>query len=127
MEGTPREARIYYRCAARSMVPGSAAWDGHPRNVYLPEAAVVSPLNAWIGGLFDRMNVDQTVAALVVSQGGGHKQPKGRQAMKKRLGEAEPRLRNSALRSRQASTQRHRLSHQRGASSACRRVRCVGG
>ncbi|MCA1709753.1 MAG: recombinase family protein, partial [Actinobacteria bacterium] len=69
MEGTPRAERIYYRCAARSMVPGAAALNGHPKNVYLPEAAVLGPLNAWIGELFDRKNVDRTVATLVASQG----------------------------------------------------------
>ena len=93
MEGTPREARIYYRCAARSMVPGAAALDGHPKNVYLPEAAVLGPLNVWIGELFDRKNVDRTVAALVTSQGCGRREPNARQAMKKRRGDAEPRLR----------------------------------
>ena len=93
MEGTPREARIYYRCAARSMVPGAAALNGHPKNVYLPEAAVLGPLNAWIGELFDRKNVERTVAALVASQGCGRKEPSARQAMKKRLSEAESRLR----------------------------------
>jgi hypothetical protein len=93
MEGTPREARIYYRCAARSIVPGAAALDGHPKNVYLPEAAVLGPLNAWIGGLFNRKNLDRTVTALVMSQERGHQEPTARQAMKKRLGEAESRLR----------------------------------
>jgi DNA invertase Pin-like site-specific DNA recombinase len=93
MEGTPRAERIYYRCAARSMVPGAAALDGHPKNVYLPEAAVLGPLNTWIGELFDRKNVDRTVAALVASQGRDSGKPTARHAMKKRLGEAESRLR----------------------------------
>jgi hypothetical protein len=92
MEGTPRKARIYYRCATRSMVPGAATLEGHPKNVYLPEAAVLGPLNAWIGALFNRKNIDQTVAALVASQEGGHRQPTARQALKKRLSEAESRL-----------------------------------
>jgi hypothetical protein len=52
MEGTSRGPRIYYRCAARSIVPGSAVLATHPKIVYLPENAVVGPLNAWIGGLF---------------------------------------------------------------------------
>ncbi len=53
---------------------------------------MLGPLNAWIGELFDRRNVDRTVAALVASQGCG-REPNARQAMKKRLGEAKSRLR----------------------------------
>ncbi len=93
MEGTPRQSRTYYRCAARSMVPGSAALHGHPKNVYLPEVAVLDPLNAWIGGLFDRDNVDRTVAALVASQGSTGGAPSPQEAAKKRLKDAEARLR----------------------------------
>ena len=55
MEGTPsrskNESRTYYRCAARSIAPGSAVRE--PKNVYLAERAVIGPLNAWIGRLFD--------------------------------------------------------------------------
>ena len=39
--------------------------------MYLPEAALLVPLNAWIGELFDSTNVDRTVAALLDSQGVG--------------------------------------------------------
>lgn len=54
---------------------------------------MLGPLNVWIGDLFDRKNVDRTVAALVGSQGCGRREPNARQAMKKRLGDAESRLR----------------------------------
>jgi DNA invertase Pin-like site-specific DNA recombinase len=92
MEGTPRETRTYYRCAARTMVPGSPALVGHPKNVYLPEAAVLDPLNKWLDGLFDRTNVDRTVAALVASQDAGQGAGQ-RDAAKRRLSEAEAGLR----------------------------------
>jgi hypothetical protein len=91
MEGTPRQDRTYYRCAARSLVPGSPALDGHPKNVYLPEAALVEPLNNWLSGLFDRRNIDRTVAALVDSQAGGQGTTDTGVA-KKRLADAETRL-----------------------------------
>jgi hypothetical protein len=58
-----------------------------------PVQAVLGPLNTWIGELFDRKNVDRTVAALVTSQGCSRRQPNARQGMKKRLGDAESRLR----------------------------------
>jgi hypothetical protein len=96
MEGTPRGQRTYYRCAARSMVPGAAALCDHPKNVYLPEATVLDPLNSWLGGLFDRDNLHQTVAALVASQSSessGGTVPGEREAAKKRLAAAEGRLR----------------------------------
>jgi hypothetical protein len=52
----------------------------------------VEPLNAWIGHLFDRRNVDRTVAALVASQDGGGRSSEWETA-KKRLADAEKRLR----------------------------------
>jgi Recombinase zinc beta ribbon domain len=51
MEGTPRQSRIYYRCAARGIVPGSPVVDRHPKNVYLPERAVLDEVNGWLGGV----------------------------------------------------------------------------
>jgi uncharacterized protein YPO0396 len=66
----------------------------HPKNVYLPERAVLAPLNAWVGQLFDRKNIDHTVAELLASQPDSAKSDTAaREAMKKRLDEAEARLR----------------------------------
>lgn len=92
IEGTPRQDRIYYRCAARTLVPSSPLLKDHPKNVYLPEAAVLEPLNEWIGGLFHRDNRDATVAALLASQGTTQGQ-QPREALQKRLTDAETRLR----------------------------------
>jgi hypothetical protein len=98
MEGTPKHGRSYYRCVTRRLAPGSPALATHPRNVYLPERSVLPALNAWIGELFNRDNIDQTVAALLASQDGGHA-PAGagdtqvdRDAVKRRLADAERRL-----------------------------------
>jgi hypothetical protein len=93
MEGTPKHGREYYRCVARTLAPGSPALADHPKNVYLPERAVLPALNGWIGGLFDRKNRDETVAALLACQDGGGADTSARQAMKKRLSDAETRLR----------------------------------
>ncbi|WP_433293721.1 recombinase family protein [Pseudonocardia sp. CA-142604] len=65
MEGTPRGERIYYRCAARSIVPGSPILETHPKNVYLPEAPVLEPINTWIGSVFDPARRDETVRRLL--------------------------------------------------------------
>ena len=92
MEGTPKHGREYYRCVARTLAPGSPALEAHPKNVYLPERAVLPALNAWLGDLFDRKNRDQTVAAMLASQG-GNRDTDGREAIKQRLSEAETRLR----------------------------------
>ncbi len=98
MEGTPKHGRGYYRCVTRRLAPGSPALATHPRNVYLPERAVLPALNAWIGELFNRDNIGQTVAALLESQEGSHG-PAGaedaevdRDAVKRRLADAETRL-----------------------------------
>ena len=69
---TPKHGRSYYRCVTRRLAPGSTALAAHPRNVYLPEPSVLPALNAWIGELFNRDHIDQTVAALLASQDGGH-------------------------------------------------------
>jgi len=94
MEGTPKHGREYYRCVARTLAPGAAALESHPKNVYLPERVVLEPLNGWLGGLFAPENVDRTVAALLDSQDGA---PAGRptvarEALQARLAEAESRL-----------------------------------
>jgi hypothetical protein len=87
-----RKHETYYRCLARTLAPGSAALAEHPRTVNLREYDVLEPLNAWIGHLFDRRNVDRTVAALVASRDGGGKSSE-RETAKKRLADAEKRLR----------------------------------
>ncbi|HEY0695075.1 MAG TPA: zinc ribbon domain-containing protein [Kribbella sp.] len=92
MEGTPKHGREYYRCVARTLAPGSPALADHPKNVYLAERAVLQGLNRWIGGLFDRQNRDETVATLLACQDGGG-DTNARQATKKRLSDAETRLR----------------------------------
>jgi hypothetical protein len=51
---------------------------------------VLEPLNKWLDGLFDRLNVDRTVAALIASQDGSQGVGQ-RDAAKRRLIEAESR------------------------------------
>ncbi|MFC3898558.1 recombinase family protein [Lentzea rhizosphaerae] len=93
MEGTPRGPRTYYRCALRTMVPGSPALDGHPTNVYLPEAAVIERFNEWIDRLFDPVNVDRTVLDLLAAQDGGDAGTTSHVGAKQRLADAEAKLR----------------------------------
>lgn len=87
-----RKDEVYYRCMARTLTPGSAALAEHPRTVNLREIDLLEPLNGWLGRLFDRDNVDRTVAALVGSQ-----QETGARAavatLKKKAADAEARLR----------------------------------
>ncbi|HEX5407988.1 MAG TPA: recombinase family protein [Pseudonocardiaceae bacterium] len=92
MGGTPRKERTYYRCDARTLVPGSAELASHPKNIYLPETAVLTTLNDWLGQVFARENRDETVAALVASQG-APMVAGGRDVAKKRLAAAETKLR----------------------------------
>jgi hypothetical protein len=87
-----RKEDVYYRCLARSLAPGSAALADHPRTVNLREDDVVPPLNAWIGRLFSRANVDRTVAELLASQDAAAPAA-SHEALKKRVAEAEARLR----------------------------------
>jgi hypothetical protein len=92
MEGTPRGERIYYRCAARSIVPGSPILDTHPKNVYLPEAAVLEAITGWIGSVFDPSQRDETVQRMLGAAAG---QPDNARAAaaQRALAEAETTLR----------------------------------
>ena len=92
MEASPRAHGMYYRCPARTLAPGSPVLETHPPAVYLREDPIRDAVNGWIGRLFDRDNVDRTVAALVASQDGVGKSV-GRDTAKKRLADAEARLR----------------------------------
>lgn len=70
LEGTPRHERTYYRCAARTLAPGSPVLADHPKNVYLPEHAVLAPVNEWIGRLFDPEHREQTIDQLLAADSG---------------------------------------------------------
>jgi hypothetical protein len=65
MEGASRRrATTYYRCNARTLVPGSAVADAHPAQIYLREDLVTPAVNRWIGRLFDPAHRDATLDAL---------------------------------------------------------------
>ena len=92
MEASPRAHGIYYRCPARTLAPHSPVLARHPATVYVREAAICAPLNQWIATLFDARNRDQTVQALLRSQGGSFAHTHLDQA-RRRLATAETRLR----------------------------------
>jgi Recombinase len=64
MEGASRKHAMFYRCAARTLVPGSRAALGHPPTVYVREDHLSDGVNEWIAGLFSPANLDRTVALL---------------------------------------------------------------
>ncbi|TCC48032.1 recombinase family protein [Kribbella capetownensis] len=68
MEGARRKHAVFYRCAARTLVPGSSAALGHPPTVYVREDQLSHGVNEWIAGLFSPDNLDETVAVLVGAQ-----------------------------------------------------------
>jgi DNA invertase Pin-like site-specific DNA recombinase len=92
MQGTPRKTRSYYRCAARTLVPGSPVLADHPKNIYLPEVVVLAGVNEWLGNAFGPDHLDETVAELVASQD-GPAAGGGRDAAQRRLDAAEAKLR----------------------------------
>ncbi|MFN2494688.1 MAG: recombinase family protein [Pseudonocardiaceae bacterium] len=93
MEASPRAHGTYYRCPARTLAPGSPALALHPPAVYLREDPIQDTVNSWIGRLFARENVNHTVVALVASQQVTGGQRGTEEAARKRLSEAEARLR----------------------------------
>ena len=66
--------------------------ESHPAAVYLREDPVRDAVNGWIGQLFNQVNVDGTVAALVASQNSPEIARPRRGTGKKRLADLEARL-----------------------------------
>lgn len=64
----------------------------HPKTVNLREDVLVESINGWLGRVFDRANVDETVFALVESQAGVGALSSEREAIKHRLSDAESRI-----------------------------------
>jgi hypothetical protein len=93
MEGSPHKHAMYYRCPARTLASGSSVLATHPPAVYLRESTIQDAVNGWLEGLFRPENVDRKVAALVASEEGAGRKQDGGEAAKKRLADAEARLR----------------------------------
>ena len=93
MEGSPRKHAMYYRCPARTLAPESPVLAEHPPAVYLRESTIQNAINTWLAGLFHPDNVDRTVEALVASQEGAERKTSGEDAARRRLADAEARLR----------------------------------
>jgi hypothetical protein len=68
MEGARRAHATFYRCAARTLIPGAQQLLDHPPTVYLREDQLARKVNSWIAGLFDPDHLESTVAALVGAQ-----------------------------------------------------------
>jgi len=92
MQGATIRKGAYYRCTARTLAPGSAQLADHPKTVNLREDVVVTAINGWLGHLFDRENLDQTVAGLIESQAGEGPKSGPRESVKRRLADAETKL-----------------------------------
>lgn len=91
MEGAPRKT-MYYRCAIRTLVPGSEAAGQHPASVYIREDALETAVNEWIGGLFTPENVDRTVASLLAGQEPAERNKTKHTSARRRLAAAEETL-----------------------------------
>ncbi|WP_442914352.1 zinc ribbon domain-containing protein [Kribbella sp. NBC_00709] len=75
MEGAARRAdTIYYRCNARTLLPGSATATAHPQQIYLREDVITPPIHRWIGSLFDPMHRGDTITALLDADDSGDEQ-----------------------------------------------------
>ncbi|WP_084175715.1 recombinase family protein [Actinokineospora spheciospongiae] len=90
MQGETIRNGNYYRCIARTIAPGSPALADHPKTVNLREDKVVPAINDWISTIFHPDNRDETVRALIGSQG---TTDDGRAAARARLADAEDKVR----------------------------------
>ena len=90
MEGSTRQTRTYYRCAARSIVPGAPALAHHPKNVYLCPRPPLSArsITGW-HSCSTKSTLTRPSPALQLSQS----IDRGRNAAQQRLHDAEARVR----------------------------------
>lgn len=91
MQGGAVRSHAYYRCKARTLAPGALALADHPTTVNLREDLITRAINGWVGELFAPDNRDETVHALVVSQGDPVELTADR-AVHRRLADAETAL-----------------------------------
>ncbi|MGW6619617.1 recombinase family protein [Nocardia sp. NPDC055002] len=91
MQGEVLRGAVYYRCRARSLAPGSATQHEHPRTVNLRESHLIGPVDSWLATLFDRKNLDSTVAAFVDAQNDDGIDSR-RQALRQRIGQAQMKI-----------------------------------
>jgi hypothetical protein len=71
---------------------GSPALAEHPKNIYLPEAALLEPLNAYLNHAFSEDQRDQTVLAMLGVAGDVNVNPERTADAQNRLTQAKTRL-----------------------------------
>lgn len=90
MEGAARRGdTIYYRCNARTLVPGSATALAHPQQIYLREDLITPKINRWIGSLFDPVHRAQTVQTLLEADDSAEQAQEQRERLRDRVAAAE--------------------------------------
>ncbi|MGY4765850.1 hypothetical protein ACXC9Q_02900 [Kribbella sp. CWNU-51] len=67
MEGAMRRNTEFWRCAARTLAPGSSASLEHPPTVYLRMDQLSTKVNDWIAKLFSPEYLDATVEELAAA------------------------------------------------------------
>ncbi|MQA27684.1 MAG: recombinase family protein [Micromonosporaceae bacterium] len=93
MEGAARKHAVFYRCSARTLVPGSEVAASHPPHVYLREDHVCGALNEWIARLFAPEHRDTTIDALAAADDTGERATERVQALRQRVTAAESTMR----------------------------------
>jgi len=90
MEGAARrQDTIYYRCNARTLVPGSVMAIAHPSQIYLREDVITPRINRWIGSLFDPIHRDETISALLEADDSADRAREHLERMRDRVAAAE--------------------------------------
>ncbi|MFD4407710.1 recombinase family protein [Nocardia sp. NPDC058499] len=82
---------VYYRCRAKTLAPGSAALEKHPRTVNLREDLVTDRIDGWLAGLFGREQRARTIATVLAAQNDDDTDIQ-RQSLRQRVLDAESRL-----------------------------------
>ena len=90
MAGHRRGPTLYYRCQATDLIP--AQQSEHPSVVYMREDTLIPLLEDWLLGLFEPDRLDATLAALADANEPSLGETTRRDAIMRRLKDAEKRL-----------------------------------
>ncbi|MBP2352618.1 hypothetical protein JOF29_003701 [Kribbella aluminosa] len=123
--GARRKHAVFYRCAARTLIPESSAAFGHPPTVYVREDQLSHGVNEWIAGLFSPDNLDETVAVLVGADDLEDPTEATERAFRKRIAAAEASM-NRLQRALEAGWDPETLTGQYNAAVAEKKAALAG-
>ncbi|MDQ2726037.1 MAG: recombinase family protein, partial [Actinomycetota bacterium] len=84
-----KQTTVHYRCVYRSNYPGDT---DHPKTLAVAEARILPLLDGWLGQVFDRDRLDQTIETLLAADRRSGTEPGAVVEARRRAADAQARL-----------------------------------